>query len=72
MIIWLLILIILAVFPLLSFVFEVGVFASLMPFLSILLFLVAVGVGYRVYYVSRGGEREKLMARIKELEAGRK
>jgi len=72
MVLWLAIMTLLAVFPLLFFVFDLGLLLNVMPYLSILLFLVTVGVGYRVYYVTRMGEREKLLARIKELEAARK
>jgi hypothetical protein len=68
MIVWLVILALLSMFPLLYFVFEMGILQEFMPPLSILLFLLVLGIGYRIYYVSRRGEREKLMARIKELE----
>ncbi len=69
MIVWLVILAALALLPLVYFVFEIQFLQEFMPPLSILLFLLVVGIGYRVYYVTRRGEREKLMARVKELEA---
>jgi hypothetical protein len=68
MIIWLAIMSVLAIFPLLFFVFELSLLQDFMPPLAILLFLVVMGVAYRVYYVTRRGDREKMMARIRELE----
>ncbi len=36
---------------------------------SAIILLLALGVAYRSYYLQRSGEREKMNARVKELEA---
>ena len=66
MLFWLIIAIVLAIFG----VFEL-VLNFTMPFVelrTILLFLLVMGMSYRIYLMEQGGEKENMKTRIRELE----
>ena len=66
MLFWLLIAIALAIFG----VFEI-ILNFTMPFgelRTILLFLLVMGMSYRIYLMERGGEKENLKNKVRELE----
>lgn len=73
MLLWIFILFILS---LLNFFYDIfillGTIKPLDPFyvsfFDILFLLITLGILYRMYYLQRKGEREKLKAKIKELE----
>lgn len=66
MLFWIIIAIVLAVFS----VIEVPLGFSI-PFLelrAILLFLLVIGMSYRIYVMEKGGEKERLKKKVRELE----
>jgi len=66
MIFWLLIAIILALFGVLEILLNFTI-----PFVTlrtILLFLLILGMAYRIYLMQQGGEKEDLKKKVRELE----
>jgi len=66
MIFWLLIAIILAIFGVIEILLNFT-----MPFVAlrtILLFLLVIGMSYRIYLMEQGGEKENLKRKVRELE----
>ena len=66
MLFWLLIAIALAIFGVIEIVLHFS-----LPFLelrSVLLFLLVLGMSYRIYLLERGGEKEQLKRKVRELE----
>jgi hypothetical protein len=66
MLFWLLIAIALAIFGVIEIVLHFS-----LPFLelrSVLLFLLVLGMSYRIYLMERGGEKEQLKRKVRELE----
>ncbi|MDF1526156.1 MAG: hypothetical protein RRA15_05335 [bacterium] len=66
MLLWLMVGIALAVFGVLEIMLNFT-----MPFVelrTILLFLLVMGMSYRIYLMERGGEKEKLKNKVRELE----
>ena len=66
MLFWLIIAIALAVFGVLEIVLNFS-----LPFLelrTVLLFLLILGMSYRIYLMERGGEKEDLKKKVRELE----
>ncbi|UCF89433.1 MAG: hypothetical protein JSV70_04145 [bacterium] len=66
MLFWLIIAISLAIFGLIEMLLHFT-----MPFVelrTILLFLLVMGMSYRIYLMERGGEKERLKTRVRELE----
>ena len=66
MIFWLIIAIALAIFGVIEIVLNFT-----MPFVelrTILLFLLVMGMSYRIYLMEQGGEKESLKNRVRELE----
>lgn len=66
MLFWLIIAIALAIFGVIEIVLNFTI-----PFLelrSVLLFLLVLGMSYRIYLMERGGEKEQLKRKVRELE----
>ena len=66
MIFWLIIAIALAIFGVVEIVLNFT-----MPFVelrTVLLFLLVMGMSYRIYLMEQGGEKENLKERVRELE----
>jgi Tfp pilus assembly protein PilO len=66
MIFWLLIAIILAIFGVIEILLNFTI-----PFVAlrtILLFLLVIGMAYRIYLMEQGGEKEDLKRKVRELE----
>ena len=66
MLFWLLIAIILAIFGVIEILLSFTI-----PFVelrTILLFLLVIGMSYRIYLMEQGGEKEQLKNRVRELE----
>ena len=66
MLFWLIIAIALAVFGVLEIVLNFS-----LPFLelrTVLLFLLILGMSYRIYLMEQGGEKEDLKKKVRELE----
>jgi len=66
MIFWLLIAIVLAIFGVIEILLNFT-----MPFVALLrdrLFLLVMGMAYRIYLMERGGEKEDLKKKVRELE----
>ena len=66
MLFWLIIAITLAVFGVIEILLHFSI-----PFLglrSVLLFLLVLGMSYRIYLMERGGEKEQLKKKVRELE----
>ena len=66
MLFWLIIAITLAIFGIVEIVLNFS-----MPFVelrTILLFLLVMGMSYRIYLMEQGGEKENLKNRVRELE----
>jgi len=66
MLFWLLIAIALAIFGVIEILLNFS-----LPFLglrSVLLFLLVIGMSYRIYLMERGGEKEQLKKQVRELE----
>lgn len=66
MLFWLIIAISLAIFGVIEMLLHFS-----MPFVelrTILLFLLVMGMSYRIYLMERGGEKENLKKRVRELE----
>lgn len=66
MLFWLLTAMILAIFGVVEILLNFPI-----PFIelrTILLFLLVMGISYRIYLMEKGGEKERLKKRIRELE----
>jgi len=66
MLFWLLIAIILAIFGVIEMLLNFTI-----PFIelrTVLLFLLVLGMSYRIYLMERGGEKEDLKNKVRELE----
>lgn len=66
MLFWLIIAIVLAIFGVIEIILNFS-----MPFVelrTILLFLLVMGMSYRIYLMEQGGEKENLKDRVRELE----
>ena len=66
MLLWLLIAIALAVFGVIEILLNFTI-----PFIelrTILLFLLVIGMSYRIYLMEQGGEKEQLKDKVRELE----
>ena len=66
MLIWMIIAILLAIFG----IFEIVLHFSI-PFVelrTILLFLLVIGMSYRIYIMERGGEKEELKKKVRDLQ----
>ena len=66
MLFWLIIAIVLAIFGVIEIILNFS-----MPFVelrTILLFLLVMGMSYRIYLMEIGGEKENLKNRVRELE----
>ena len=70
MLIWLIIAVILALFGVIELLLKFTI-----PFIElriVLLFLLVIGMAYRLYIMERSGEKEVLKQRIRELEDRRR
>ena len=70
MLIWLIIAVILALFGVIELLLKFTI-----PFIElriVLLFLLVIGMAYRLYIMERSGEKEVLKQRIRELEGRRR
>ena len=66
MLFWLLISIVLAVFGVVELFLEFTIpFTELR---TVLLFLIVLGMSYRIYLMEQGGEKENLKTKVRELE----
>jgi len=66
MLLWIIVAIILGIFSVIEVVLGFSI-----PFLelrSVLLFLLVIGMSYRIYLMERGGEKEELKKKVRELE----
>lgn len=66
MLFWLLVAIILAVFGVIEIL--VGFTIPFVELRTILLFLLVMGMCYRIYLMEQGGEKEQLKSKVRELE----
>ena len=66
MLFWLLVAIILAVFGIVEIL--IGFTIPFVELRTILLFLLVMGMCYRIYLMERGGEKEQLKNKVRELE----
>jgi len=66
MLLWLIIAIVLAIFGVIELLLNFS-----MPFVelrTILLFLLVMGMSYRIYLMEQGGEKENLKTKVRDLE----
>ena len=66
MLLWLIIAIVLAIFGVIELLLNFSI-----PFVelrTILLFLLVMGMSYRIYLMEQGGEKENLKTKVRELE----
>ena len=66
MLLWIIVAIILAVFSIVEILLNFTI-----PFIelrAVILFLLVLGMSYRIYLMGRGGEKENLKQKVRELE----
>jgi uncharacterized membrane protein len=66
MLLWIIVAIILAVFSIVEILLNFTI-----PFIelrAVILFLLVLGMSYRIYLMERGGEKENLKQKVRELE----
>ena len=66
MLIWIIIAIVLAIFGVIEILLNFSI-----PFVelrTVLLFLLVLGMSYRIYLMERGGEKENLKNKVRELQ----
>ncbi len=66
MLFWIIIAIVLAIFSIVEIL--LGFTIPFVELRSVLLFLLVIGMSYRIYLMERGGEKEQLKKKVRELE----
>ena len=66
MLFWIIIAIALAIFSIVEIL--LGFTIPFVELRSVLLFLLVIGMSYRIYLMERGGEKEQLKKKVRELE----
>jgi hypothetical protein len=66
MLIWLLIAIVLAILGVIELLLNFTI--PFIEYRTVILFLLILGMSYRIYNMERGGEKEDMKARVRELE----